>query len=363
MIKAFFTKEQHWLDQWDNFLQNSERGLYNQLSDWIKAYQVYGFDYVFYIIVKDETVIGGCGIVIAKFGFFKFLCVPSGPVINENHEDKIELCLDDILNYAKKINCCYFQINIPFVKEGGNFHNYSIHSLPENSSFYSGAIGTKFKYVIPLYGMRLIDLTSKNLDEVIQKFGSNHKRNLKKAEHYDFQFKFVSTEAEIAIAYDCFVKNALQKNYPLRSYESMKETLLEYLAKDFAKIGVCLYQDKIVGAIYVMVCGRRLTYINGGVVQEFQELPISFFMHHQIMKFAIGKEYKSYDISVGGSAGVVRFKEGFGSQLYLYENTRHWILKPFYFSIYSVVEKRLKNHKQAIAKVLVFFKKIFKNRK
>ncbi len=363
MSKAFFTKDQHWLDQWDNFLQNSERGLYNQLSDWIKAYQVYGFDYSFYIITQNETIIGGCGMVIAKVGFFKFLCVPSGPVIDEHHENAIETCLSDLLNFAKKTNCCYFQINVPFVKSGTNFHNYTMTTLSEKSSFYSGVEGTKFKYVIPLYGMRLIDLTSNDYEQVIQKWSSNHKRNLKKALQYDFEFKFVSSEAEIALAYDCFVKNALQKGYPLRSYDSMKATLREYITKDVAKIGVCLYQNKIVGAVYVMVCGKRFTYINGGVVHEFQDLPISFFMHDALIKLSIQLGYKSYDISVGGSSGVVRFKEGFGSQLFLYENTRHWIIKPFYFSMYALVEKRLKNHKQSIAKVLVFFKKIFKNLK
>ena len=130
--------------------------------------------------------------------------------------------------------------------------------------------------------------------------------------------------------------------------------------KDFAKIGVCIYQNKIVGALYVIKCGQRLTYINGGVLKDYQDLPISIFMHDEIIKYSFEKGYKSYDVSVGGSQGVVRFKEGFGSQLFTYQNSRYWILKPFYFSIYRFSEKRLKKHKQTIAKVLFFLKKGFK---
>lgn len=360
MIKSFFTKEQHWLDKWDAYLQESERGLYNQLSDWIKAYSVYGFDHNFYLITENDKIVGGCGIVIARFSIFKFLIVPSGPVIENNYEDKIEECINDLKKFAEKNNCCYFQINLPFIKDNNGFHNYTLNEVLSDNVFYSGHEGTKFKYVIPLYGMRIIDLHQKNYDEVVQKFSSNHKRNLKKVHSFDFEFKYVTSEAEIEVAYECFVQNAQLKGYPIRSYESIKNTLKEYVDKDFAKIGVCIYQNKVVGAIYVIKCGQRLTYINGGVLKEFQDLPISIFMHDAIIKYSIEKGYKSYDVSVGGSQGVVRFKEGFGSQLFTYENSRYWILKPFYFSIYSISEKRLKKHKQTIAKALFFLKKIFK---
>ena len=62
-MKFFFTKEQNWLDKWDAFLLQTERGLYNQLSDWIKSYEVYGFDFNFLIATENDKIVGGCGIV------------------------------------------------------------------------------------------------------------------------------------------------------------------------------------------------------------------------------------------------------------------------------------------------------------
>jgi lipid II:glycine glycyltransferase (peptidoglycan interpeptide bridge formation enzyme) len=360
MIKSFFTKDQVWLDKWDEYLQETNRGLYNQLSDWIKSYQVYGFDYDFYLITENETIVGGCGIVIAKFSFFKFLIVPCGPVIEQKHEIEIDKLIAEIKEYAQNKNCCYFQINLPLIKGNDVFHDYTLDQLSEKSLFYSGLEGTKFKYVIPLFGMRLINLHEKSYEEVVQKFSSNHKRNLKKAATFDFEFQFVTSEEEIQKAYECFVLNAQLKGYPLRTYESIKSTLKSYVAKDYAKIGVCLYQNKIVGAIYVMKCANRYIYINGGVLQEFQELPVAFYMHSEIIKLSLKQKYKSYDVSVGGSSGVVRFKEGFGSDLYTFENSRYWILKPFYYSVFTLFEKRLKKHKQTVAKTLFFLKKKFK---
>lgn len=360
MIKSFFTKEQIWLDKWDNYLQETERGLYNQLSFWIKSYDVYGFDYDFYIITEKDKIIGGCGLVIAKFSVFKFLIVPCGPVLDKNQEHLIDEIVTDLKEYAVKKKCCYFQINLPIIKNGINFHDYTSDTISDESIFYKGLEGTKFKYVIPLFGMRLVDLHNKSFEEVVQGFSSNHKRNLKKSSPFNFDFQHVKTEEAIAKAYQCFVQNAQNKGYPLRSYDSMKATLQSYVDSNQAIIASCFYEEKVVGAIYVMICGQRLIYINGGILKEYQNLPISIYMHCELIKYSIDKGYKSYDISVGGSEGVVRFKEGFGSQLFNFENSRYWILKPFYFKSYVFLEKGLKPYKQNIAKVLFYLKKVYK---
>ena len=102
MIESFFTKDQDWLDKWDLFLQKTERGLYNQLSDWIKAYQVYDFDYTFYIITYDKEIVGGCGLVLAKFSFLKFLIVPCGPVLIKEFENQLDNCIKDCIDFGKK---------------------------------------------------------------------------------------------------------------------------------------------------------------------------------------------------------------------------------------------------------------------
>ena len=138
MIKSFFTKEQIWLDKWDNYLQESERGLYNQLSFWIKSYEVYGFNYDFFILTEDDTIIGGCGVVLAKFSVFKFLIVPCGPVLDKNQEHLIDEIVTDLKKYAVEKNCCYFQISVPVIKEGKDFHDYTLSTLPKKVSFTKG---------------------------------------------------------------------------------------------------------------------------------------------------------------------------------------------------------------------------------
>jgi len=362
-MNFFFTKDQNWLDKWDAFLQETERGLYNQLSDWIKSYEVYGFDYNFLIATENDKIIGGCGIVIAKFSFFKFFTVPCGPVIAVGFENRVDEFIIQLKNEAQKTACCYFQISLPYCKDDLNFHNYNLEKIANSSIYYSGNEGVLFKYVIPLQGMRIVDVTADNpYQTVLSKYSSNNKRNLNKTKQLNLEFKLVTSNAEIEEAYHCFVLNANEKGYPLRSYQSISKTLRAYIDKDFAKMACCFLDGKIIGALYLLKCGNRLIYINGGVLKEFQQLNISNFLHDKMIQFSIDEGFKSYDLSVGGSKGVVKFKESFGSQLYLFVSTRHWVLKPFRFKMFLFVEKYLKPYKSKIAGILIVLKKV-KNKK
>ncbi len=362
-MNYFFTKDQNWLDKWDAFLQENERGLYNQLSDWIKSYEVFGFDYSFLIATENDTIVGGCGIVIAKFSFFKFYTIPSGPVINTGSESILDTLIIELKKDSQKKGCCYFQLSLPFCNEDENFSNYNLEKIDEKSIYFSGNEGVAFKYVIPLQGMRLVDLTGENpYDRVFNNYNSNNKRNLNKTKALNLEFRFVTSDVEIEIGYNCFELNAMEKGYPIRSFQSMSKTLRAYIDKDHAKIACCFLDNKIIGALYVMKCGKRLTYINGGVLKEYQQLNVSNFMQDKMIQFSIDEGYKSYDLSVGGSKGVVKFKESFGTKLYLYVPTRNWILKPFLFKMFLFIEKYLKPHKSKIASLLIALKKV-KNKK
>lgn len=363
MIKHFFTNEQLWLDKWDDFLKKSDRGLYNQLSSWIKFYEVYGFETTFYIITKDDSIVGGCAIVIAKFSLFKFYIIPCGPVLIHEFEYKLDFIIEQLQMDASKRGCCYFQLSIPFLKNQNLNLDYTLQNLQSDSIYFSGNTGTRFKHVIPLYGMRLTNLENKSYNQVYDKFSSNHKRNIQKTKSENFIFKFISSSNEIEEAYQCFVLNSIDKGYPIRSFDSMQNTLQDFINNDVAKIGCCFLDNKIIGAVYVMKTGNRLIYINGGVLKEHQHQRVSHFMHNELIKYSIEQNYKSYDISVGGSLGVINFKEGFATELYEFIETRYWVLRPKTFKMYELIEQKLKKHKSKIAYLLQKFKKVKRNYK
>lgn len=360
-MEIFFTKDEQWLNQWDAFLQHSERGLYNQLSEWIKAYEVYGFDYSFLLAVDQGKIVGGCGVVIAKLSFFSFLTVPCGPVLEVGFENLLDGIISRLQSEAKARKCCCFQLSLPYAPQ--QFRHYMLDQGVADSVYFSGKEGIAFKYVIPLEGMRLVDLSVENTyGNVVKNYSSNNKRNLGKTKNADLEFRFVKEDPEIEKGYNCFVQNAAEKGYPLRSYAAMAKTLRNYIDKDHAKMACCFQDGNIIGALYVMHCGGRLTYINGGVLKAYQHLNVSNFMHDQLIRYSIEQGFPSYDLSVGGSRGVKQFKDSFGPKLYTFVPTRHWILKPLQYRLFLWAQKYLKPHKTKMAQLLIVLKK-FKSKK
>ena len=83
-------------------------------------------------------------------------------------------------------------------------------------------------------------------------------------------------------------------------------------------------------------------------------------MHDKIIQYSIENNFNSYDLSVGGSKGVIKFKEGFGSQLYTYVPTRNFVLSPIKYKVFKFLERYIKPYKQKISSILLFLKKIKK---
>ncbi|MFM2229292.1 MAG: hypothetical protein RL607_550 [Bacteroidota bacterium] len=359
-MKQFdFSNSPETIAAWDQLLLNHPRGLYNQYSDWVKAYESYGFKTGMVFLKDHNRLVGGAGYVIAQFLFFKFIIVPCGPVLLPEYTADLDEFIRVLHQQAKKEGCCYFQISVPSTPNSIGDYRFNFEKLPESSFYYEGIQGTRFKYVIPLYGMRPIILEGKSFDEVRKGYSKNHWRNVQKGIKNDLAFRWIQNQEWDVLreAYACFEQNAKEKGYPIRSYETVQSTLQTYIQKGFAKVGVATYESRIVGALYVMVCGQRYIYINGGVEATFQDKGVSHFMHDWVMGEAHALGHPHYDISVGGSAGVLRFKEGFGSTLIEFEPPRYWVLNRTVFGLYQLVESGLKRQKSKVAKILFLLKK------
>lgn len=347
-MELFFTKEEKWLLVWDDFLKQNSRGHYSQYSAWLKSYKEYGFDFNLFLLVDNNRIIGGCGLVIPKVTFFKFIIVPVGPIISEFYEDKIEVLLQKIHEFALKSGACYLQINVPCL--ANNLQSkYSISSLKEDSFYFKGLDGNKFKYVISVDGFRFVDLSQKNPEK---NYSSNTKRNIKKSLDGNLEFKFAKTYQEIEIAYNCIANNAVSQGYSVRSYAAFKSTISHLIEKDHAVFAVCLFENKVVGSLFLIESGGRYNYISGGTDRNFNNYKIGHFLHHNIIALSIEKKYEVYDISIGGNEGVVRFKEGFGGKHLKFIGTKYWILKPVLFKIFLFFDGYLNPHKAKIAGLL-----------
>lgn len=355
-MSFFYTNDIAWLKKWDDFLLKNDRGSHLQLTSWLDSYNHFGFDYEVALLTENEKIIGGYGAVIAKALLFKFYCIPFGPIVKINHEDKLEFLIDELKKRAKKLQCCYAQISLPILpkKSEISYHGYDfINRKIINES----SAGSKFKYIYPSYGINWVSFIGlKTKEELLNSFSVQVRRNINLSLKNSIELEKAITEDKVKIAYSLIEKNAKDNNYAVRSWESYKKTLLYLTANNTAIILLAKHDSKYKGSLIMIESGNYYTYIFGGTTKEKPDLKMGYLLHWQAMVLSLEKGFKGYNISMGGSKGVEEFKAKFNTQTFIYENgIRHWILQPTTFKIYQIIANFSKKHKGIISKLMVFF--------
>lgn len=355
-MELLYTKDKHWLQQWDDYILTENRGSHLLLSDWNKSFCSYGFDFEVCICLEDTKIIGGFVAVIAKAFFFRFFIVPYGPIVSFGHENKLNELIGAVSVRAKFHNCCYCHITLPF-STISNTHTFN--SLPELPILTNAIDGHRFKYVYSSNGLNWVNVKKGDDEEsLLNSFRASVRRYIRSSERKELELKFLKTETDIKKAYELCIENARNHNYALRDWDSFKETLMNMIAKGNAYFLGAFHKGNIKGAALIIKSGNYITYILGGTKKEKPDFLAGHFLHWQGVKMAFNEGLDGYNISLGGSKGVLLLKNSYADEQILFENSKyHWVLKPFYFKIYLFLEKRMKNNKKLVSNMLSILKR------
>lgn len=352
-MNILYTKEKYWLEKWDEFVSNDDRGSHLALSDWLRSYESYGFDFEIAIFLEDEKIIGGFGAVIAKKLFFKFYIVPHGPILSKGFENNISFAVNEIFMRSKKIKCCYVQYSIPFSDNSSiASHSYDSSLKIETEEFWKK--GNLFKYIYSSYGINWVSFEgTKSSEELLQKFALQPRRNIGLAYRNDIEVLYAKTEEDCKLAYSLIELNASAGNYSVRKFEDFKATILSLIDKENAFLLTASFDKEIKGSAFIVKCGNYLTYISGGTKKEKPDLNIGYILHWEAIKMSYRLGYEGYNISMGGSVGVQNFKAKFTAEAVFFDEPYyHFILKPTVFNAYLSLNNYLKKYKKTISIVL-----------
>lgn len=360
MHKFIWTKKESDLKEWDIFLNSTPRGHYSQISHWLKSYKSYGFDFDLLIVRNNENkIIGGLGAVISKFSFIKLYSCSCGPILKKDYDFLAEELIEQFKNRAIAINATCCQIMIPILKiENKNIEPHCLDTLLKKCLASSNS-GNIIKSVSIVNGFRevKIDNNDNNIEEnILKTFNTNTRRNIKKASKNGLTLKYAKTPEEIKQAYQIIELNGEVQGYSVRSWEDFKDTLIQMVNDNLCLIPTCFKNEEIKGALIVVQTGKRLSYISGGTIREKEDFRVGHFLHYEMIKLSIKKRYNFYDISVGGSKGVTRFKEGFGGNHVKFNEPLYWVLNNKKFYIYEKAIPFLKKHKKIVSKIIKFLR-------
>lgn len=341
------TKDPLWLALWDELQITHETGMFTQTSTWLSSYQAYGFDFELLLGLDEfDKVKIGFGNLIIKAGPFKIYNCPWGPYIS--NPEQSELAIQAFLNRSKEIGAFACQINPSFYDSSSPFLD-----VLESKGFQNGNLLNK---IYSPEHFNIITLPKANEDEIesqlLKSFSENAKRNIKSGLKNSIEMKPAKTEAEVRLAYNCFEQNAAREGYKIRDWEDLEYSLTTSILNGNSLIFLAKHEDSIVGAIWVAKGGRMLSYIMGGVERTEKDLKIGHLLQWTCILKAVELGYTKYNISVGGSEGVVRFKSSFHPLEINSVGPKYFVISPFKHSLFKSAYSLLEKNKKLAVKIL-----------
>lgn len=336
MNRWIYTNEKKWIDKWNSFILSDESSSFVQSIYRVKAYEKYGMDWELLLCVdeSDNILIGSANIIV-KIPFFKLYVCSYGPSVSNtinNFIDKNEF-LQQFINRGKKLNAFVSQITIPI-------------DLCIDDSFKSveGKIFTNIAN--PKY-TNLIDLKSDEKwflkEELIDTFLPKGRRDVRASYRKGLVSQYPITESELQVAYLCFETNAKNKGYYVRSWEDMKDFVVESVKNKMAFVITAWHDDVIQGSIFLERSKDTLSYTMGGVYRNSPDLLTGYFLQLEGMQLAQNLNLSFYDISYGGPIDVQRFKSMFNPILKESFKTIYFKNNNFKFFIFNKLYSNLKS--------------------
>jgi hypothetical protein len=353
-MEIVYTKDPAMLAKWDEFVQHNDKGCHLLLSDWVNSYRSYGFDAEFCICIDKGEVIGGFAAVIAKVLFLKCYIVPYGPIAAEGFDDHIQMLTLLIPERGKFHHAAYAHVALPVTSQKNNHIYNGLFRVPAPAK-----AGHHFPYVYSSSGLNWISLKNYADEEtILDSFKSSTRRDVRASLRKEMVVKMLETEAEIRDGYALCLANADKHGYALRDWDSFRETLINLIDKGYGKFLSASKDGEMKGAILLVKAGNYYTYILGGTVKEKPDLLPGHLLQWEAIRLSVHEKCDGYNISLGGSKGVLDFKDSFGTEHILFEDSKyHWVLRPTLFGSYRFFEKRMKPYKKQIAKILAKFRR------
>ena len=346
-INWIVTKDSAWISKWDELQINREEGMFTQTSTWLSSYQAYGFDFDLLLGLGDSgEILAGFGCLIVKAGPFRIYNCPWGPWLKS--ADLFDTAIDAFIDRAKKIGALACQVNPALLKA-----EESPVSTLEGRGFESGNLLSKIYSPMHFNIIQLADSESPELESrLLKSFSENAKRNIKSGLKNELEMKPAETPEEVRQAYTCFEQNAAREGYKIRDWADLGPSLTDSVLKGNALIFLAKHLGETVGAIWVAKGGRMLSYIMGGVERSQKDLKVGHIMQWTCILKAAQLGYSRYNISVGGSEGVERFKGSFYPERVDSIGPSYYILSPLRYSVFKTAYSFLEKNKKLAVKIL-----------
>jgi hypothetical protein len=344
------------LDCWDEFLLNSPRGHYCQLSTWLRSFEAYGFE--FSVLTARATpsgsIVGGIGLLQFGRPLLGLMSAPIGPIVGTGYESLGATLLEETLRRARDFGVFMVQLQLPCSSQTTIPALIGSLETPDGAGSQPGlpfATGTAPNQMLWIEFPETSPSDSWD-EQLIRRFSATTRRNIRLSQRQALEACEITGEQGLREAYSLIEMNGVQQGYATRGWHEFGPTLVEQVSKRQAIVLVARHRGKAVGAHYAVLAGRRYSYLMGGTVRDTGNLKVGHFLHWTAMRKARALALLGYDLTSGGTAGVMRFKMGFRPQHIPFVSPRYYVLSRWRFELFARLYPWLRAHKRLVSRAL-----------
>jgi hypothetical protein len=353
-------------EEWDQFLISSPRGSATQLSTWLRGFHVYGFSH--HVIVVRESpgsrIVGGVGLLEAGRWPFNAIVSSFGPILEEGYEHLVRPIVEEAIALTRARRAFLLQVRVPVAKQVVDPALLGAVELPTCDGH---ARGRPFELFTGPNFMLLVDLPDEKDDHrwqeaLLAQVSKSTRRDIKKSWTQGLVLGQPTDGESLRQAYALVERNGRELGYQTRTWSQFGPTLIEQVAKGHGVVLTASLNGELVGIHFGLVGGRRYFYAMGGTVRTTPDRLVGHFLHWNALLKARSLGLQRYDMSSGGSPGVMRFKMSFRPVHIELEEAHYYNLGAWRFSAFRRLWPVARRNKAVIAKLLQVARKALRSR-
>lgn len=327
------------LDEWNNFVSNTEECPIIQTIEWGEFKRISGWVPICIAVFDKDKIVGGISILKRKIPFIgkSLFYAPRGPVLDFHNEVIFSLLVSKIKEVAKIHKAIVLKID-PEILE----YDSIVTDILQKYNFRFA------KKQIQPRATLFLDLTQ-SLDDLLASFESKTRYNIRLSARKGVVVKELTNQDGVDNFYKIYIDTAKRDTFIIHPFDYYKKVVEIMAEKGMVHIFLAYYNDIPIAGVYIFSFGCKTWYMYGASSNEYRNLMPNQALHWEVIKWAKVKGYKIYDlwgIPVNPHPkhplyGVYRFKKGFGGELKKFVGMHDLVLQSFW---YNLMNKGIKTY-------------------
>jgi lipid II:glycine glycyltransferase (peptidoglycan interpeptide bridge formation enzyme) len=328
---------------WEDFISGLEYSSVFLSWVWAEFEKGIGSEFFRYAIYDDEDhMVGVLPVKVVRALRGDYLHLRHGPVIDWNNKKLAQKVLDFLKQMTHKHSCSFFRIS-PLIKDESQNR-----ALLQEYGFLSSTA-----HMVDAEKTLIIDLT-KSLEDLKKDMRKNTRYNVRKSKREGIEVRHVGDLSLFDEFTEIYKDTVERQGWSAYSVSYIKSEYEVFSKNNMARMFVAYHDNQPIAASIFLFYQDEVVYHHSGSLTEFRDLPSSYGIQWEVMKYAKKQNYKKYNLwgvcekekKEHPWYGLSLFKYGFGGKVRRMIHVHDYIVRPFGYltMVYTWLENKLRGY-------------------